>query len=497
MKTYNALVAFLFIFGTYQLHAIQQYDIRFVIADVDCQARKLCYEIQLRSANGQAWNLADQNYRIFYDASIAQHRSADSPKLLLPSTMYTSISMSADIGPIDAGGSGKLSFDSDLGFLNFSTILTNQSLGGINLPANGDWVSTVELCFNATAELISNPNACMHAVWGRMGLTDDYATAFVEVTQWLGANSTTSALPNRYHDLSAEDGERACITTLCDPDAPSPENTPALCSDGIDNDGDGLTDCEDPKCQQFAVCAPPEKRYDIRLELARVDCVTGQACYNVEIRGFNNSFNLGNQSYRLYYNSGVGTFVNATSLLGNNYTPLTLINGTPIENRDATGLGSLSYESTLGFLHFNIDLSNQAQGGARSIGSTNFVPAAEICFNMTPAAISSRDVCFDADWARSGVTTNYNQGVVTLNEYTGPNSSFALIPNSFGNLSRATGNKSCFDMSCGAREQGEGQCSDGIDNDNNGLIDCLDPGCSNAEVCRQNCNAQAPVITRN
>src|SRR5690554_4278255 len=30
------------------------------------------------------------------------------------------------------------------------------------------------------------------------------------------------------------------------------ENTAALCSDGIDNDGDGLTDCEDPNCQAIA-----------------------------------------------------------------------------------------------------------------------------------------------------------------------------------------------------------------------------------------------------
>src|SRR5690606_29437034 len=30
------------------------------------------------------------------------------------------------------------------------------------------------------------------------------------------------------------------------------ENTAELCSDGIDNDGDGLADCEDPKCQAIS-----------------------------------------------------------------------------------------------------------------------------------------------------------------------------------------------------------------------------------------------------
>jgi hypothetical protein len=32
------------------------------------------------------------------------------------------------------------------------------------------------------------------------------------------------------------------------------ESTDALCSDGVDNDGDGLTDCQDWKCLGFAVC---------------------------------------------------------------------------------------------------------------------------------------------------------------------------------------------------------------------------------------------------
>jgi hypothetical protein len=34
------------------------------------------------------------------------------------------------------------------------------------------------------------------------------------------------------------------------------ENTPALCADGADNDGDGLRDCDDPDCESVPVCAP-------------------------------------------------------------------------------------------------------------------------------------------------------------------------------------------------------------------------------------------------
>lgn len=37
----------------------------------------------------------------------------------------------------------------------------------------------------------------------------------------------------------------------------------------------------------------------------------------------------------------------------------------------------------------------------------------------------------------------------------------------------------------------ESTCSDGIDNDMNGLIDCFDPGCANALACA----ARAPVVS--
>jgi len=38
---------------------------------------------------------------------------------------------------------------------------------------------------------------------------------------------------------------------------PTPENTEALCSDGIDNDLNGVIDCDDESCKGFAYCNPP------------------------------------------------------------------------------------------------------------------------------------------------------------------------------------------------------------------------------------------------
>ncbi len=40
---------------------------------------------------------------------------------------------------------------------------------------------------------------------------------------------------------------------------PMPENNPAACHDGVDNDGNGYVDCYDPQCQPF--CQQQQQQY--------------------------------------------------------------------------------------------------------------------------------------------------------------------------------------------------------------------------------------------
>ncbi|MCI0479953.1 fibronectin type III domain-containing protein, partial [Candidatus Uhrbacteria bacterium] len=50
-------------------------------------------------------------------------------------------------------------------------------------------------------------------------------------------------------------GALAQATPLAPP--PTPEDTEAACSNGADDDGDGLIDCQDPECATLGICAPP------------------------------------------------------------------------------------------------------------------------------------------------------------------------------------------------------------------------------------------------
>ena len=494
MKTLRYLLLVASLLSINSLWAIQEFDIRFAFKTVDCDSRQVCYDTQIRSADGQAWNLADQNFRIFYDASMASYISG-SARSLLASPQYSDVLITADIQNVDASGfPGDLSFQSTLSFLNYSIVLEALSTGGINLPANGDWVSTSELCFDVTQQLLDDGSECLGLVWGRMGKTDGIATAFVEVTQWLESNSTSEAIPNIYDDLDAEDGNNSCISPFCM--GPGNENTTLTCSDGEDNDLDGLIDCDDPGCSSIPPCEEAPKEYQIALDLQNITCATGMACYNINLTSGAESFALGSQRYQLFYNSGVGSFVSGTSLLGSEFQNLSLQASTPVENVNASGVGDLPYEDDLGFINFTIQLGDDGLGSSVIISGAP-TSVAELCFVMTEEAVVNGGICFESTWARIGVTDDYNLSMVEIEEWLGPGSSMEVDGSLFGDLSASSGDDACFNISCGNvnNESGEVQCQDGLDNDDDGLIDCNDPGCGPSVVCTSQCNAQAPTLS--
>ena len=494
MKTFSAIALVLFSINVY---AIQQFDIRMVLDGIDCDTRQACYMVQLRSSDGQAWNLGGQNYRLFYDASMGSY-IAGSAESQLNVSQYSNVLVTNANPGVDASsfGNGILPFDMTLGFLNYQIDLMNLSNGGVDLPANGDWVTTTMLCFTIAQTVLDDPSQCFSVVWARMGLTDSYATAFVEVSQWVSTNSTTDAIANDYDDLGPDDGDASCLTALCDGTMVENENTDETCSDGIDNDLDGLIDCADDSCAGTMVCKDPPNRFDLAFNRASIDCMSGMVCYDINIRSTGDSYTLGNQQYRLFYNSQVAEFVSGVSQLSNSeFGPLTLEGGTPIENTNANGLGSLSYEDDLGFVNFSILLQNPASGSTVTIGSGAFMTTAQLCFTMSDETISNSNVCFEATWARNGVTDGYNSSMVEIQEWS-DGSNLTLLADSYEDLTPSSGDEACFNMACGGSESGNDECSDGIDNDNDGMIDCLDTDCSQLDICG-NCTAIAPTLGRN
>ncbi len=495
MKTIQTLMAVACLLSASVLFGQERlFDVSFSIDTIDCNSRQICYNTQVRSGDGTAWNLAGQNYRIFYDASMASYIDGSAERIL-PASQYSDILLTADFQNVDASGfPGDLPFKATLGFLNYSVDLMNLTNGGIDLPADGDYMPTTKLCFEVTQEVIDNGSECLGLVWAQMGKTDGIATAFVEISEWVQPNVTTPSVGRIFDDLDAEDGDPSCISMICGGEGN--ENTDTTCSDGEDNDGDGLVDCADPDCANTEPCAEPPKQFGVALALKSIDCSTGMACYNVNVSTANDeSYTLGSQRYQLFYNSAVGSFVSGTSALGSEFRDLALQASTPIENVNAAGIGDLPYEGDLGFINFTILLDDPAVSSV-FVDPGFPVTTAELCFVISDPTITGTDVCFESTWAREGVTNPYNGSMVEIDALINT-AAQAATPTDFGDLSPASGDDACFDTSCPAiaSETGDIDCNDNVDNDQDGLIDCLDPDCEAFSNCSTVCNAQAPVLT--
>ena len=108
-----------------------------------------------------------------------------------------------------------LSFEDDLGFLNAAIDLNDLSSGGIDLPSDGSWVPTAELCFLVNQSVFDNPSECIEIIWARDGMTNEYAVSFVEISRWVSSNNTENAVGTVYDDLDSSDGETSCLEVAC------------------------------------------------------------------------------------------------------------------------------------------------------------------------------------------------------------------------------------------------------------------------------------------
>lgn len=451
--------------------AQNNFDIRFDLDTVNLSTKVACYDVQLK-ASINSFGLAGQNYRIFYDASKASYISGTS---LLPS-FYTPFTLVQNV-EVDATGTGSIPFESTLGFLNFGMDLNDVALGGISLSST-IWTTTANLCFDVALEPIADPTTCLDIIWARNGITNEYASAFVEVSEWVGPNNTTSTLGLGYDDLSFEDGYIACFNVP----APNTEDTLPLCTDGIDNDGDGLIDCLDPDCVAIPTldcdgdgvpngedCAPTDPlvypgamcsdndvntindvfntlcqcvgtpiipgEYDIRFSFKDYDCNTNDFTYFVQLRSISGApINLAGQNYRLYFNGALMTYVSGVSVLpANLYSPFTLVQNSVNQDASATN-GPLFFEENLSFINYFMDLDDNNVGGIILPADSTWITTSELTFNSTNSLTGSSIPFIDIVWARDSLTNDYATSFVEVAKWVGVGNVVAATPNIYGDV---------------------------------------------------------------
>lgn len=173
-RIYNSLCLCIVVFSS--LLSQDKVEIRLIQTNYGASQDITCFDTQIKNISNNELNLADQNYRIFYDA--LQLKSIDQKiQCLLPKQTYAEVDLNQSLHNIDARGYGDLKFDQNLGFLNYS-IRMNDDHGKITaLSPHSSWISTTNICFKTT-----DPQGPINIVWARKGLTQGYATAYTEIS---------------------------------------------------------------------------------------------------------------------------------------------------------------------------------------------------------------------------------------------------------------------------------------------------------------------------
>jgi len=145
---------------------------------------------------------------------------------------------------------------------------------------------------------------------------------------------------------------------------------------------------------------------------ARADCNAMQVCYDVTISSNGGTFGLGSYNLRLFYDaSRISYAANSPNL--NNLPGAYSISGVEDQSADLTGLGSLSFENTLGFLEIGVDYIPSTPA---TVNNADLNALQNLCFNVTDASILNDPAsCFDLIWVNETSRDSYTNAVTTVN----------------------------------------------------------------------------------
>ncbi len=168
-----------------------------------------CYQVKLLNNSGKTIGLAGQNYRMYYDSDAALLDEKSIVSYL--SNAYTPLKLVQHTHDADASGYGNLPFEQHLGFINLAVDYKLSSAARADIGA-GEKINVGRLCFNRVAD------KDIQLTWAKQGITETYATAFVEIAQMDGKklkklniedliviNETTTSVESVHSELGSLD----------------------------------------------------------------------------------------------------------------------------------------------------------------------------------------------------------------------------------------------------------------------------------------------------
>ncbi len=214
-------------FLTHVSWAQKSYDLRFRLATLDTIARTGCFDLELRNSGEEEWILSNYNIAIFYDTSAACFNDFS---LLLDPGIYD-----PNITNIETSAIGTpLPYEASLGFIRAGLA---ANMAGVVMDTAGTWLPTIRICFDLKLQPITSPNTSFQVNFNSSSLQPSLGVPPNIVQEWNPGAFISDVMAGQVFDnLPAPTLSSSFVVE---------ENTTSLCSDGIDNDEDGLIDCED------------------------------------------------------------------------------------------------------------------------------------------------------------------------------------------------------------------------------------------------------------
>ena len=360
MKKLIGLLAFTVLF-VLQLSAERTFEIRLLPQSIDCETNEFCYDVQIKGGQDILWRFAGQNYRLFYNGALAEFTRVI-PVLEQP---YSSPEVVQDIQHLDLSAQGNLPFDEDLSWLNYFIDMNVAFPGNIISP--DVWTTTSTICFNSLVDMMGDPDICFEMVWAREELTFNYATAFVEISEWVAESSTNDHVSGSvYYDLNSESGDAACFDLVCGDNPPS---------------------------------------YDAKITLKSNDPDSNTSCFAIEVKSANSrTWTLGDHEFSILFDGSQADYISASSSISGAGE---LVNGETLENLDfSDGSGNISFESNISA--FSISVS---QGDSEIVIGDSYTEIAEFCLDLSNELT---DGCFEIVLGRDGLTNEYFSSITQL-----------------------------------------------------------------------------------
>lgn len=188
------------------------------LSSLDCKAKEVCYNVNIRGNESTPWSLGDQNYRLFYDAA---NISIISVKSLLPTGAYGSAQIrevlelanqgQEDYSPLDL-------IDYNLGFLDFSILAyaKENPETAVKLTV-AEPMPVAEVCFSVSQQMLEEGQEnAMNVYFSRPETSGQITNQYTVISEIDAINHTIGTKASAFSDISYHVGADAQLAALCE-----------------------------------------------------------------------------------------------------------------------------------------------------------------------------------------------------------------------------------------------------------------------------------------